>query len=168
MNKKVVLLAFSLFIFPLLTRAQEKPVTVQSVFVYAAIKYMEWPNDDQAQFKILLFGESPLFGELIKMSQLKKAGSRSIEVQMLTSLDDIKPCHIIYVANSKTSAIAKLLTMDAIHNAVIMSEQSGALDKGSDLNFLTENDHLSFQMNTKSLAAKGIRVSGSFAKLAQQ
>lgn len=167
MNKKVVLLVVSLALFPLLTRGQEKPATVQSVFVYAAIKYMEWPADDLPQFRILLFGESPLFAELLKMSQLKKAGSRNIEVQMLTNLDDIKQCHIIYVANSKIGALAKLLTMEAIHNAVIISEQTGALDKGSDLNFLNENDHLTFQMNTKSLAAKGIKVSGSFARLAQ-
>lgn len=168
MCKKVVLLVFSLVLFSLQTRAQEKPAIVQSVFVYAAVKYMEWPADNLPQFRILLFGESPLFAELLKMAQIKKAGDRNIEVQMLTNLDDIKQCHIIYVANSKTNAIAKLLTMDAVQNAVIMSEQTGGIDKGSDLNFLNENDRLTFQMNTKSLSAKGIKVSGSFSKLARE
>jgi len=96
---------------------------------------MEWPNDDLVDFTITVLGDSPIYDDLIKVSQKKKAGIRNIVVLKANTVDEITKCHILFIAPNKAGLLNKL-TNSAIRNStLIITEQRGALDQGSDLNF---------------------------------
>lgn len=149
-------------------QAQVKSTTLQAVFIYSAIKYMEWPEDNAANFEIVIVGESPLYEELVKVAQTKKAGAKKIEVTSVNNIADIRTNpHILFVAANKTNQLHKFAAGGKA-SVLIITEANGALKSGSDLNFIQRGDKMTFQISEESLAEKKIKVSSSFATLAEK
>ncbi len=129
---------------------------------------MEWPNDDLTDFTITVLGDSPIYDELIKVSQKKKAGARNIAVLKANTVDEIVKCHILFIAPNKASLLNKLTNNHVGNSTLIVTEQQGALGQGSDLNFSQRGEKITFQISERSLSEKKIKVSSAFSTLAEK
>jgi hypothetical protein len=146
---------------------QVKASTIQSVFIYSAIKYMEWPEDDNSDFIIFIMGDTPVYDELLKVSKAKKAGNRNIVVRKISSPSELAKCNILFIASASANQLNKVVG-SSNESMLIITESEGAIDRGSDLNFIQRGEKLTFQIGEKSLANKKIKVSAAFSTLAQK
>ncbi len=153
-------------LFSMATFGQVKATTLQSVFIYSALKYMEWPNDDLPEITIVVLGESPIYDELVKVAQTKKVGSRSITVNKASSIDEVTKGHILFISSNKVGSLSTHLESINKNAILIITEKEGALSQGSDLNFVQRGERIAFQLSEKSLASKKIKVSSAFSNLA--
>jgi len=128
---------------------------------------MEWPNDDSNDFVIYVMGDTPVYDELIKVSKSKKAGSRNIVVHKVSSASEVAKCNILFIAAANLNQLNKVAS-NSNETMLIITESEGAIDKGSDLNFIQRGEKLTFQIGEKSLANKKIKVSAAFSTLAQK
>jgi hypothetical protein len=163
--KMLLSIVFTYILMSHSTFGQLKATTVQSVFIYSATKYMEWPDNDLTDFTIIILGDTPLYDELVRVSKTKKAGNRNMTVRKISTPSEITKCNILFITAEKVGLMDKIManTNEAM---LVVTESEGAIDKGSDLNFIQRGDKMTFQIGEKSLANKKIKVSTTFATLA--
>jgi hypothetical protein len=165
-NRILIIITISICLFHEAS-GQVKATTIQSVFIYSALKYMEWPDDGSSDFNIAILGESSLFDELAKLAKIKKVGNRNIVVRKVNSVNEVVDCHILFISADKAASLSKVVSSPN-KSILIITETEGAIGKGSDLNFIQRGEKMTFQMSENSLVNKKIKVSSSFSVLAEK
>jgi hypothetical protein len=133
MNRFIIILSIILvtWIKPLL--AQVNAATLQVVFLYSSIKYLEWPTDELSSFEIQVVGDGEIFDELVKISKSRKVGNRGIIVRKLNSISEITRYHIVFIISTTTAQLEKLVSAANNFSTLIVTSKDGLIDSGSDL-----------------------------------
>lgn len=162
---------FGFFVLIILTKlnlafSQVSSATLQSVFLYQSIKYLEWPADNLTNFEILIVGASDIYEELQKITKSRKVGNKPIVVKQVSTLTTPPECHIVFFAES--TQIASVLNILMTEPILLVTNKDGLLEKGSDLNFIRRGNKLFYQLNASSLHEKGIKISSNFSSMAEK
>ncbi len=163
----LVLFFVSSYLKPCL--AQDFNYKLLSIYVYNFGKHIEWPTTYKTgEFVIGVYGDTPLYQEILKTTSQKNKGDQPIVVKKITSMDQLKGCHIVFVSK-KESAKFKLIT-EALKSqpTLIVTEQTGYARKGSCINiFMDEDDDnkTKFEINKLVLEGKGMKVSSELLSL---
>ncbi|GCC53462.1 DUF4154 domain-containing protein [Chryseotalea sanaruensis] len=145
---------------------QVSSATLQAVFLYQSIKYLEWPSDELTNFEILVVGDGEIYQELQKIAKSRKIGNRAIVVKQVKSLTNVPSCHIvIFTGNAQAESLINTVNAKPI---LLVTNTEGLLEKGSDLNFIKKGDKLSYQLNASALQEKKIKVASSFSAMAEK
>jgi len=140
---------------------------MHSVFVYSFTRYVIWPETyNSGDFEIMVLGESPIIDELKTMAQSKKVGDRTIKVTKIASPSEIKKCNMLFVSAGKTALIPEVMEKVNAQSILVISEEVGAAQKGSDINFIIKDGKLAFELNQASVNRQGLRVSNELSRLA--
>jgi len=148
--------------------AQELDYRAQSLFIYKFTKYITWPEEKQTgDFRIGVFGNSPIFEELQLMASLKKGGNdQTIVVQEINPDTDISDFHLIYVAASKSRQINSISEQVTNQSVLIVAEREGMARRGASISFLIlENNVLKFEVNVDKLEEQKLIISEDLLKL---
>ncbi len=149
--------------------SQEFNYRLLSLYVYNFGKHIEWPvSHKEGSFVIGVYGDTPLYQEIVKTTSQKSKGLQPIVVKKVESMDMLKGCHIIFVSK-KESAKFKLIT-EAVKTEpiLIVTEQTGYARKGSCINiFLDEDDDnkTKYEINKTVVEGKGLKVSSDLLTL---
>lgn len=140
---------------------------IKAVFIYNFTKYIEWPSTyKKGSFKVAVVGETPLYNELSKMAQTKKVAGQSFEVKKYKSVTEIEKCHIVYLPKEKTESLPKLLSKVKQYSTLIVTEQTGLIDKGAGINFVIQNNKQKFELNKRNVEKQKLKVSSNLEALA--
>lgn len=148
------------------------PVPAQSykmhaVFIYSFTRYVIWPDDfNTGDFEILVLGDSPILDELKTMAQVKKVGDRTIKVTRIATVSDIRKCNMLFVPAGGMATIADVVTKINGRSILVVTEDTGAAQKGSNINFVTKDGKLAFELNQAALNKQGLKVSIELSRLA--
>lgn len=147
--------------------AQTQNYKVQSVFLYSFTRYVQWPDDyNQGDFQIYVIGDSPIYGELQSMAQVRKVGDRSIKVTKIGSAAEIKPCNILFVS-SKSAPLGDILAKVDTKPILVVTEEPGLAVKGSDINLIVKEDGKpGFELNQATVNKRGFKISLELVRLA--
>jgi len=147
--------------------AQELNYKAYSLYVYNFMKYVDWPdNQNQGDFIIMVLGKSKIEKELRIMSSQKKIRGRNIIVKLISSIDEITNCQLLYLSQEKSSLIKDLNNRFKNKGILVVGEKDGLANKGASLSFATlENDELSFDINKKMISQQNLKISESLIKL---
>ncbi|MCB2220424.1 MAG: YfiR family protein [Bacteroidetes bacterium] len=166
--KKVILLWIMAWFCCNAVMAQDVDYRAQSLYIYKFSKYVFWPEETlQGEFKIGVYGNSPILEELQLMASLKKgANDLSIRVTEITEEDDLTDYHIIYIPSSKSRQIRDLTEKVGTSPVLLVAEREGLATKGATINFLiTENMVLKFEVNMSKMADQNLKISPELLKL---
>ncbi len=166
MRSKVSFIVIVLVINTTICFCQVSSSTLQAVFLYQSIKYLEWPTDNLATFEILIVGDGDIYEELQKIAKSRKVGNRSIVVKQVKTLSAPPSCHIVFFTESVQAS--SLLHLTAARPVLLVTNTEGLLEKGSDLNFIRKGDKLLYQLNASALQEKKIKVSSAFSSMAEK
>ena len=149
--------------------AQDFNYRLLSLYVYNFGKLIEWPSSHKTgEFVIGVYGDTPLYQEIVKTTSQKSKGDQPIVVKKIESIDMLKNCHIVFVSK-KESAKFKLITETLrTQPTLIVTEQTGYARKGSCINiFLDEDDDnkTKFEINKGVLEGKGMKASSELLTL---
>lgn len=140
---------------------------IKAVFIYNFTKYIEWPKSYQeGEFTIGIIGESPLYSELTKMTQTKKVANQSLQVKKFNSVADVSKCHILYLSKGKGSEISSILKKLKTNSTLIVTEETGLVDKGAGINFIIKDNRQKFELNKGNVEKYKLKVSSSLEALA--
>lgn len=165
---KVIILIIFTSLFGSKAYSQELDYRAQSLYIYKFSKYIFWPEDKlKGDFKIGVYGNSPIFEELKLMASLKKAANGlNITVKEISEGEDLSAYHIIYVPASKSRQINALT--EQIENApvLIVAEREGMATRGATISFLiTENLVLKFEINMARLEEQKLKIAEELLSL---
>jgi hypothetical protein len=164
-NMKKTLVLF-LFVFSFsISHAQN--YKLHSLFIFSFTRYVQWPEShNQGDFEIVVLGDSPLTEELKVMAQAKKVGDRAIKVSKINSIAELKKCNILFIPSSKSPQITEILGKVSTQPILVVTEDTGLGAKGSNINFITKDGKLAFELNQTTLTRQNLKVSNELSRLA--
>ncbi len=161
---KRLLLVFVLFVFANRVWAQETDYRIHAVFLYNFTKYVQWPTGQSGDFVIGVVGNSPIYDELVKITNGKMAGSQKIVVVKFKSPDVITNCNMLFVASQAN--FENVQEKVAGKPVLLITERPGLAQKGSNINFVIKENKWRFELNENATRNAGLKVSAELSKLA--
>lgn len=163
--KKIIFIV-SIFVLGL-TAAHGQSYKLHPLYVFSFTRYVQWPDAyNQGDFEIVVLGDSPITEELNKMAQVKKVGDRTIKVTKINGVTEIKKCNIIFVPSSKSAQLSEVLAKVGTQPILVITEEPGLTAKGSDINFITKDGKLAFELNQAAINKQNLKVSNELTRLA--
>lgn len=158
---------FLFFVAMSLVPAVAQNYKMHSVFIYSFTRYVQWPEAyNQGDFEIIVLGDSPILEELKAMAQAKKVGDRVIKITKIKEASEIRKCNILFVPTAKSAQIADVMEKVNTQSILVVTEEPGLGQKGSDINFIIKDGKLAFELNQSSVNKQGLKVSNELSRLA--
>ncbi len=140
---------------------------MHTVFIFSFTRYIQWPDAyNGGEFEILVLGDSPIVDELKSMAQVKKVGDRAIKVTKINNVSEIRKCNILFIPTAKSLQIAEVLAKTTTQAILVVTEEQGLGAKGSNVNFVTKDGKLAFELNQSATTKQGLKVSNELSRLA--
>jgi hypothetical protein len=156
-----------LFLSLLVTSLQAQDYKYQSLFVYNFTKYIQWPaNAQSGDFVIGVLGNSPMVGELEKVSANKMVGTQKIVVKKLSNVAEAETCQMVFIpldSSPKFDAALEALKNKPI---LVITEKDGLGKRGSGINFVINDGKMRFELNQAATQSAGLKVSSQLTSLA--
>ncbi len=146
---------------------QEIDYTLHAKFLYHFTKYVEWPEDRRAgNFVVGITGNDELYNTMTRMAQVKKIKGQTMVVLRVKNTDDPSNCHILFVGKSKNAALPGFVLKIGNKSVLVITERTGSIRQGSDINFVINNNNLNFELNSTGASGKRMAVSSELRNLA--
>ena len=164
MKRYLLVVIFSAFSF---VNGMAQSYKMHTVFIFSFTRYIQWPDAyNGGEFEILVLGDSPIVDELKSMAQVKKVGDRAIKVTKINNVSEIRKCNILFIPTAKSPQIVEVLAKIATQSILVVTEDQGLGAKGSNVNFVTKDGKLAFELNQGATTKQGLKVSNELSRLA--
>jgi len=144
---------------------------IKAAFLYNFARFVEWPKTvsrDRAEPIVLgLLGRDP-FGSLLETTiKGKSVNGRPLVVRRFANLEELKPCHLIFISSSEKRSVPEVLQLLQGQSVLTVSEVEGFLRQGGVINFIIENDTVRFDINLEAAGRAQLSVSSQLLKVAR-
>jgi hypothetical protein len=138
----------------------------KALFMYNFIKNIDWPaSSRQGDFVIAVYGNSPMYEELIKVSKQRKVGNQNISIVKYASADGIGNCQVIYLPSAKSADLERVMTKLSGKATLIVCDKEGTIQRGACINFITVNGDQKFAISKNNIHGKGLAVNNYLLNL---
>ncbi|MBI3233289.1 MAG: YfiR family protein [Bacteroidetes bacterium] len=146
---------------------QELDYSLHAKYIYHFTKYFEWPTEKESgSFIIGIYGNKDLYGELKKISELKKINNRNIVVVDLSLEDDPSNCQMVFIGRASLINIDKIMLKIGNKPIMVLGDKMGYSKRGLDVNFIIKDDLLRFELSASALESKKIKTAKEIKSLA--
>jgi YfiR/HmsC-like len=143
---------------------------VKTAFLYNFAKFVQWPADavsGGAPIRLCILGQDP-FGSLLESGlRGKTLGEKPIEIGRLSDARQVTGCQVLFISASERSQAAAILEVLSARPILTVSEIPGFAADGGMVNFYIEDRRIRFEINPKSAARCGLRISSQLLKLSR-
>lgn len=138
------------------------------VYIYSFTKYVIWPDASKTgDFEIAVLGESPIIKELNTMASLKKTyDNRTIKIKKIESVSDLGNSHVLFIPASRSKNLSDILGKVGSQSVLLITEEAGMAQKGSNINFVIKDGKLAFELNQATLAKQNLKAANELTRLA--
>lgn len=155
-------------------RAQEPRASaaeVRAVFLLNFTKFVAWPSEvfvgTAAPVVIGVLGPDPFGAVLDAAVAGETVGGRPLRVARFAGLEDLKPCHVLYISGAEGGDLPRFLERLKGSPVLTVGEESRRFTaRGGMIGFLLEQDEVHFDINQKAAEAAGLKVSSRLLRLA--
>lgn len=140
---------------------------VKASYVYNIAKLIDWPDEYKTgNFIISVMGGNNLHKVLVKQYNSKRIGSQQIEIRKLSETLNINKCHILYIGKDAMGMLEEISETLRERPTFIITDGSGALEKGSALNFEFVNGQWRYSLKLANATDKGLFIGSTLKSLA--
>ena len=144
---------------------------LKAAFLYNFAKFVTWsPRTDQeigSVFVIGIFGEDPFGSDIDELLANKMVNDKRIEVRRYHTLEDIEPCHILFINPAEVHRLDAIMAHLKGISVLTVSESSAFRQKGGMINLVMENKKVRFEINKQATDRTGLQLSSQLLKLAK-
>ena len=84
----------------------------------------------------------------------------------INSAAEIRKCNILFIPTEKSGQIGDVLGKIASQSILVITETPGLGAKGSNVNFVTKDGKLVFELNQGAATKQGFKISNELSRLA--
>lgn len=166
---KFVTILFAFLFLVKDSAAQENNYRFHKVFFYSFTKYIEWPEEKKTgDFVIAVIGDSEITPLLQEMAEIKKVGSRNINVVQIEQLQQGDYYHIIFMPDEQSQKFEKIKSALNNQPSLFVTESEGMAKNGAMINFKDVNGKLRFEVNTQKLEGSGLKMSQELTRFGEE
>jgi hypothetical protein len=145
------------------SQSQEKKY---AIMMLNFAKGMQWPTAPlKGNFVVGVYEYPPLAAELNAYFNALKIGSQTIEVKEVGSPEEVNNCHMLFIPAYKTKRFQEILNNIGNRPVLIISNKADYAKKGAGINFILVNGILKYEINTKSVESRGLKISANVKRL---
>ncbi len=150
---------------------QTLELRVKAGFLYTFVKYVDWPeNAFQAAGDVVVIGvlgKDP-FGALLDSAVAgKKIEGRAVRVQRVQRVEEIGDCHVLFVSRSEKDRLKGVLASLRGRKILTISDAEGFLQHGGQIQLVTEDRRVRFDINMEAARHAGITLSSHLLRVAR-
>jgi hypothetical protein len=139
---------------------------LKSMFILNFIKYIEWPNQDNDEFRIAIAGRSEIKEALLALIRMKaNAAGRKIHVFTIAD-NEVVPCEILFIPFNESASVSLYQKAYAGKGVLIISEDNKNASKGAAINLINIENKIRFEIYQSQAKAAGIKISSRLTELA--
>lgn len=143
---------------------------LKAAFIYHIAQFTQWPEDALRPGDPLLFctiGYDPFRGGLEKLVEGKSISSRRLRVRHLQRFDEVRGCHVAFIAREEAVQVPGLLAMAKNSPTLVVGETEGFAQQGGTLGFYLENSKIRFDINLAAANSSRLKISSRLLQLAK-
>ena len=145
---------------------------VKAGFLYNFAKHVQWPATTFASstnaIVIGILGEDP-FGKMLDTTVAGKTiDGHPISVERFERVEDIKACHILFTSASEKDRLADIQKNLGGRNILTVSDMDGFLTRGGQIQFITEDNRVKFDIGLDTARQAGLRLDSNLLRLARR
>jgi YfiR/HmsC-like len=142
---------------------------VKAAFLFNFAKFVEWPERHRATQSVTIgvVGADPFGDSLDQVVLNKMVGSKSIEIRRFASLEEMEPCHILFISRSESSRLGEILKALEGTATLTVGEDEEFLRKGGVIRFFTQENKIRFEINVDAAEYEGLRLSSRLLQVAR-
>lgn len=153
-----------LFLILVSASAQLDEYTIKAVFIEKLTRFIEWPKesfmeDTTKSFNIVILGNNPFGDKLEKIYSNRKIRNKQVIINYINSPKNIPDCHLIFISNSMENKLDEILSQTKDKPILLVGDTKNYSKKGVYINFYTETNKISFEINEAALKQSGLKIS---------
>jgi hypothetical protein len=174
---RVLLMAGWMLCGALVGGAQEAPraeYEVKAAFLPLFAQFVKWPPasfaDTNAPLVIGVLGDDPFGAALDRaVKNQHTAGGRRLVVKRSQDIEDVAPCHLLFVSKSEKDHIDRILAVLAQGGRAVLTvgDAEGFAARGGIINFVLQEKKVRFEINPEAAGRGGLIVSWELLNLAR-
>lgn len=166
--KKLLLVFMAVSLAASGLQAQTSIVEAKAKFIYNFTKFFEWSHSESnGDFVIGVLGANDVYQEVKDFTSGKKVINRDIQVERFRAAENVTNCHILFVSGDQTNKLPDLNERLA-SNTLLISESEKGIDQGAALNFVLEDERLSYEFAPSQAKDKGLKFSSRIQDMASK
>lgn len=159
--KRIVAL-IAILCVSMIAQAQSAQVTkAKALLTLNFIRYIGWTDEArQGDFVIGVLKDKDMANQLRTQSAGKKFGFQDVVVKEYKNVEELEDCQVVYCSSSISFSRSSQAIMNKVgKGTLLISEQEGATNSGSMINFVIRDDKLKFELSKKNASYAGIQFS---------
>jgi hypothetical protein len=144
---------------------------VKAVFIYNFTHFINWPErsfDSQYDsFVIGIIGNDPIGKYVETAIANERVGTHRLRFERFNSIEEIKKCHILYVASKDPDEIKRILEKVDGKNILTVGDTPNFVRWGGMIRFYTEEGRIRLQINNTIAKEEGLKISSKLLRVAQ-
>jgi hypothetical protein len=144
---------------------------VKAAYLFNFAKFIEWPPEAfetaDSALNFCTLGRSPVVDELDSSMLGKSINRHAIAVRHLRGPEDIKGCHLVFLAASAVKQQQKLVLAAKGSPMLLVAETPGFAQAGGTINFYSKAGRLLFEVNISAAENAHLKVSSKLLSLAR-
>lgn len=157
-------------------RSEERSVSlensVKAAFIYKFLAYAEWPShafkSANAPIAIGVAGSEEVAAELNRIVAGRTVNNRPITVRQLSGNDMPADVHALFVGAGQSAQLGNLLKKAQQQSMLSVTEDEGALARGSIINFKQVDGRIRFDVSLEAADKSGLKLSSRLLGVAHQ
>lgn len=150
----------------------DREAKIKAAYLYKFIRYVQWPDaafdGPDSPIVIGTVGADPVNQYLMAIAKHRSAGDRRLIYQSVTSANQAKKCHILFVSdNIDPATLGSILPSLRDEPVLLVGEHPSFLSTGGIISFYVVNNNIRLQLSLTSAAKHQLKISSQLAKLAQ-
>jgi hypothetical protein len=166
----VALVMFGLRPTPARSAAPYPEEAVKAIFLYRFAGYVTWPASTAKapQFTIAVLGAENVARQLKEFLPEHPIQGRPARVATIQGLGQLGDAQMLYIGPGVTGKLSALIEALKDRPVLIVTDQPGALEEGSTVNFLLEEQHVRFEISTAAAKRSGLSIGSDLLAVAER
>jgi uncharacterized protein DUF4154 len=151
------------------TVSHEYPL--KAVFLFNFAQFTDWPTSafekSDSPLVIGVLGDDPFGAVLDDAVRDETVNGRKFVVEHYQRVEDIKSCHILFISQSETKRLDKIVSTLKGKPILTVSDIDNSALRGVCVRFLTENNKIHLQINLDSLKDAKLEMSSKLLRISE-
>jgi hypothetical protein len=149
---------------------QEREYQIKAEFLERFTRFIKWPSDStvsnpSSPFCLCVIGKNPYGTYLSELSSLVKIQKKQITLTEISSLDQIRPCNLLFISDSEKATLSSILAYTVDKPILTVSDSPGFAQRGVLINFYEDEGFVRFEINIRAVEKSRLRFSSRLLKL---
>lgn len=144
---------------------------LKAVFLFQFAHFVTWPSrsfrDENSPITIGVLGEDPFGGALDEVVAGEVVGARRLDVRRYDLVDQVGPCHILFISASEADRLPAVLAGLKGRNVLTVGDTKDFATRGGIVGFGVDRKRLKIRVNLAAADSAQLTISSKLLRQAE-